>query len=201
MFTRRSYTFALVATTALICAGIAQADTVQQTITTTTTTVPSRGPSWESITEVKGVPVAGARIIPFMEFDINKDKLLSAAEVGESLFKIYDTDGNEVIDNIEFKRRSVLTVMPIEKNTTITYDFDSDGRPDESQHTYQTFMQDSQLARFDKNKDGLSPADFTDRSFLEADINDDKVVDMQEWKGSYIASIDKKNVIEASTNK
>lgn len=172
--------------------------TVKKTVTTDET-VTTGTTSWK--TEEHSVPAAGARIINFIDFDLVKDGILSINEVGEMLFKLYDTDGNNVIDNIEYEHRAVITVMPMEKNTTVFYDFDGDGKTDETQHTYETFMQDTLLTRFDKNKDGLSPHEFMDMGFLKGDVNNDKVIDLKEWQGSYIPSIDKKNQEKALLNK
>ena len=40
------------------------------------------------------------------------------------LFKLFDQDGNEVIDNKEYEKRTVLTVVPMKKDTIVRYDFD-----------------------------------------------------------------------------
>jgi hypothetical protein len=176
-------------------------DSTSTTSTTVTTETPATSKTemhWE--TEEHAAPT-GARVINFADFDLNRDGLLSLDEIGRMLFKLYDTDGNEIIDNKEFERRAVVTVLPMERNTVISYDFDGDGRPDETKYTYQTFMQDTLLSRFDANKDGLSPHEFTNRFFNEADINNDHAVDLKEWQGSYTAAIDKANKERARFNK
>jgi hypothetical protein len=189
------------------------ATTVKKTVTETTpdstsvhTTVTTDQPGatktevhWN--TEEHSMAATGARTINFMDFDLNKDGILSINEIGQMLFKFYDTDGNQVIDNNEYERRAVVTVLPMEKNTVVSYDFDGDGRPDETKYTYETFTRDTLLTRFDKNKDGLSPHEFTGLDFLAADVNHDKVIDLKEWQGSYIASIDKTNKENARFNK
>lgn len=142
----------------------------------------------------------GVREINFVDFDVNRDSVLSANEIGELLFKLYDTDNNNVIDNNEYERRSVVTVMPVQKDTVVSYDFDGDGMPDATKHTYETFLQDTQLARFDKNNDGLSAHEFTGLDFLSADVNKDKAIDLKEWQGTYISSIDKANKTKARFN-
>jgi len=58
----------------------------------------------------------------------------------------------------------------------------------------------SGLARFSKSPGGLSPEDFAGKSFLEMDVNKDGVIDLKEWKGAYIASLDKSNKEAASVN-
>lgn len=142
----------------------------------------------------------GARGINFLDFDVNKDTVLSLDEIGRMLFKLYDTDGNEVIDNNEYERRAVVTVMPMEKTTTVTYDFDGDGMTDKVVRSYDTFLRDTQLSRFDANKDGLSPHEFTGDAFLHTDINKDGTVELKEWQSSYIATLDKKLRDDAALN-
>lgn len=117
------------------------------------------------------------------------------------LFKLYDADSNGVIDNNEYERRAVITVMPMEKNTSVSYDFDGDGNTDVTKHTYETFTRDTLLTRYDANRDGLSPHEFMDMYFNEADVNNDRMVDLKEWQGSYITSIDKTNKEKARLNK
>lgn len=125
----------------------------------------------------------------FAAFDLNGDNVLSMAEVGEKLFYIFDTDGNEVIDNIEFTNRKVMTIIPMEKQTFTFLDYDSDGNVDKSKYTHDTFIQQSRLIRFDKDMDGLSPADFIEMSFLELDDNNSKAIELDEWKEEYLVKV------------
>lgn len=174
----------------LLCAGPSFAG--EKTETTVTKT------EWS--TKESSTATTGSRVINFMEFDLNKDSVLSVDEVGKMLFKLFDADGNEVIDNNEFERRAVVTIMPIEKNTVVSYDFDGDGVADKTQYTYESFTRDTLLTRFDKNRDGLSPREFMGTDFMAADIDNDKFVDLKEWRGSYIASIDKENKANSRLN-
>jgi hypothetical protein len=141
----------------------------------------------ETVTQAP--PPGGGRIINLNEFDLNMDNILSSMEVGEMLFRIFDTDSNTVIDSAEYERRGVLTVVPMEKTTVITYDYNNDGLTDRVQRTYETFMQDTQLARFDANKDGLSPREFLDRSFFAANVDGNTGVDLNEWRNAYISRL------------
>jgi hypothetical protein len=143
----------------------------------------------------------GVKTLHFMDFDLNGDGILSLTEVGELLFNLFDLDGNDVIDNVEYEKRSVLTVAPVEEETTIVYDFDNDGLPDKIQRTFDTFLKETQLARFDRNKDGLSPHEFTGKSFLNMDVDKSKAIELAEWRGAYISSIDEANRRAAETNK
>jgi hypothetical protein len=175
-------------------------ETTKETVTTTTRPETTKTEmTWETVEH--SLPATGARIINFMDFDLNKDSILSINEIGKMLFKLYDTDGNEIIDNVEFERRAVVTVMPMHKDTVIYYDFDGDGRADVEKHTYETFLKDTLLTRFDKNMDGLSPHEFTGLYFISADVNHDKAIDLKEWQGSYNATIDKANKSKARFNK
>lgn len=178
---------------------------MQTSPVTTTTTVTSPVTTSTIVTETtsreKPVIPTGTQVVNFNEFDINRDGILSADEVGEMLFKLYDTDGNQVIDNNEYERKAVLTVTPVEKMTVTKYDFNNDGIADQANYTYETFLKDTQLARFDARRDGLTPHEFTGMEFLSIDANNDKAVELKEWKGSYIASIRKKNEEANRTNK
>lgn len=180
---------------ALSC-GKAVADETIIHETTTTSTVTTN-----TVTEAQpGVAPAGARQINFMEFDENGDGLLTRAEIGDKIFKLYDGDGNQVIDNIEYENKAVLTVTPMETATTVRYDFDGDGIADQTEYTYATFLDYTQLAKFDKNLDGLSPHEFLGRDFLEADVDKSKAVEMKEWQGAYDKKIDEANKRDAEVN-
>lgn len=170
-----------------------------KTVAPTTTTHSSSETHWT--TEQRSVVPAGTRVINFMEFDLNKNGILSLPEIGEMLFKLYDTDGNEIIDNNEYERRAAVTVIPMEKNSVVSYDFDGDGVADKVEYTYEMFMQDTLLTRFDKNKDGLSAHEFIDKAFLGADLNKDKAIDLKEWQASYIPSIERELKEKARFNK
>ena len=127
--------------------------------------------------------------INFSDFDVNKDGRLSRSEVGETLFYIFDTDGNEVIDNIEYDRPMVLTIIPMEKKEITTIDFDDDGIPDSTSFNTEEFYERSMLGRFAKDKDGLSARDFLGRVYWQLDDNKDKTVDIKEFKRAYIKSL------------
>src|SRR5262249_10935090 len=109
--------------------------------------------------------------------------------VGEYLFHKFDKDGNGMIDNIEFDQKGFITIIPMEKDTLKMVDYDEDGRADTQQYTEQDFIQDSHLARFDQNKDGLTPAEFIGLGYKELDENHDNLIGIDEWRDAYMASV------------
>lgn len=191
MLFRIKQAFVMLAAALLI---IFPASSFSATETTTITTTTTEGSGVTTI-------VPGTYTIPFVDFDLNRDRIVSINEIGEMLFRQFDTDDNGVIDNNEYDRKAILTVAPAIKETTVSYDFDGDGMVDKTQRTYETFLQDTLLASFDRNRNGLSPTEFTGRDFMEADVNNDRQVDLKEWQGSYIASIDRANKDKASLNR
>lgn len=155
----------------LVTAGTSSATTYEKTVTTT--------------------PVTRANTvnIDFMEFDLNGDGVLSKNEVGSRLFYIFDTDNNEVIDNREIEAARVYTVTPVEQQTVFKVDFDDDGIADMAEVTYDSFLEQSALARF-SSADQLSAREFIDHSFLELDQNDSKVIERREWVAAYNDLVD-----------
>jgi hypothetical protein len=134
-------------------------------------------------------PPPGKRMINLANFDLNKDGILSTYDVGEMLFKIFDTDISGALEPSEYEIKSLLTVVPMEKETTITYDFNNDGIADKAQTTVETFMQETNLAKFDAFKDGLSPHEFVGLTFAEVDTNLNAGIDLAEWRSAYMTRI------------
>lgn len=127
--------------------------------------------------------------VNFSAMDLNKDGILSRSEVGRKLFYIFDTDGNEVIDNIEFRTNKVITVIPLEKKELTMIDFNDDGTPDVTQFSSEEFANYSMLNRFDKDQDGLSAEEFIGTPFLKLDSDKSKVIEIAEWRDAYIKSL------------
>lgn len=132
---------------------------------------------------------AGSKTINLNNFDLNKNGILSTFEVGEMLFKLFDTDTSGAIDSTEFEFKSVITVAPMEKMTTISYDYDNNGVADKTMYTFEKFTQDTQLAKFDKNKDGLSPHEFVEETFGQIDTDHNGGTDLVEWRNAYMTKI------------
>ncbi len=131
----------------------------------------------------------GDKFVNFDEFDTNKDGILTQSEVGKRLFKMFDRDGNEVIDNIEMKKPKLVVFAPIDKKTTEIINYQSADMPTKQTVTHEEFMQQSRLAHFDKNKDGLSPLDFLDMTFYRVNVHKDGVIDLYEWERAYAESV------------
>lgn len=130
-----------------------------------------------------------ARTVNFDQFDLNKDGILARDEVGEKLFEVFDLDGNEVIDNKEMKKPSVVVFVPAEKTTVEIIDYKQEEKPMKARVTQQEFLQQSKLSRFDKNADGLSPIDFLEIPFNTVNVKDDSVIDLEEWKRAYAKTV------------
>lgn len=143
----------------------------------------------EATTTTTQAPYPGGKTVNLPNFDLNKDNMLSSYEVSEMLFKLFDTDTSGAIEPSEFEYRSVLTVAPMEKTTSFSFDYDNDGVIDTTQYTVQTFMQDTQLARFDQNKDGLSPNEFVGKALAAIDSDNNNRIDLTEWRTAYMARI------------
>ena len=133
--------------------------------------------------------------------DYSNAGVLSPDEVGKMLFKIFDADGNGVIDSNEYERHVIIKFSPMEKNTVVTYRLNNDGETKETTTTtYETFMRDTRLMDFNNNGKGISPHEFTGQDFLAVDVNRDHAIDLKEWQGTYNASIDKANRDKADIN-
>lgn len=86
----------LIATAAVCILGVSATVVNAETVTTKTV--------------VSTKHLNGVDRVNFASFDLNGDGILSMSEVGERLFYAFDMDGNEVIDNIEMNKKSVMTI-------------------------------------------------------------------------------------------
>ncbi len=124
-------------------------------------------------------------MINFSAFDLNRDGIYTKDEVGERLFRVFDQDGNHMIDNREWTQRNVMTIKPMESVTIRTIDYGSTGQIDQVEESYTTFVQQSGLSRFANSPEGLSAADFTDIPFNVVDTSSNYMIELNEWKNAY----------------
>lgn len=128
--------------------------------------------------------------IDFSEFDINKDGVFEKEEVGEKLFSVFDRDKNGVIDNREMKKVGLRVYTPMKKKIIETVEYNDEGKEQKTTMTEEDFIKESQLIKFDKNGDGLSPLDFLDMPFNHVNVNRrDSVIDLYEWKRAYAKTV------------
>lgn len=152
-----------------------------------------------TIVENKTLP--NVKRVDFMSFDINHDGVLSMREVGDVLFDAFDKDGNGAIDNKEYDEASVYTVIPMEATKLTFTDYDGDGVDEKVSMTREEFLDRSNLMRFDKDMDGLSPRDFMGSEVKAMDINHNNLIEKDEWEREYAAKVQPKVNLSKRYNK
>lgn len=151
-----------------------------------------------TLVEQKDIP--NVRKIDFMAFDANKDGILMMQEVGDVLFSTFDLDKNGAIDNIEYDKRPVMTVIPMEATTLKFYDFASDGTVEHVELSKEDFLKQSNLMAFDKDMDGLSARDFMGSEVKAMDTNHNNLIEKDEWQQGYVDKVKPKAVFQERYN-
>lgn len=151
-------------------------------------TAPANAEKVTTETYVHTQDVPGVEKISLSSFDANQNGALSMEEVGEKMFYAFDLDGNEIIDDNEWETQTVMTIVPMEKETYQYVDVDHDGVAESSTYTYETFYAESGLAMLDAEKDGLSAEEFINVGFYELDDDDNHKITLQEWEEAYLGS-------------
>lgn len=130
------------------------------------------------------------RVVYFRDFDLNRDQRVSYNEVGDKIFYLFDLDGNEIIDNVEYQNNeNFITLTPTEIETVTRIDQDNDGYTDVERREFETFLQRSHLTMFDEDLNGLSPEEFIGYDFRHVDQNRDNAITLREWQATYMSSI------------
>jgi len=163
-------------------------------------TASSHAETVKTTTIVENKDIPNVKRVDFMSFDVNHDGVLSMREVGDVLFDAFDKDGNGAIDNKEYDAPSVYTVIPMEA-TKLTYtDYNGDGVDEKITMTKEEFLERSNLMRFDKDMDGLSPRDFMGSEVKAMDINHNNLIEKDEWERAYAAKVQPKVNLEKRYN-
>jgi hypothetical protein len=121
-----------------------------------------------------------------MSYDLNNDGMVSDREIATRLFYQFDRDGNESLDNIEWNRPIDVDMMPVETVTMTEVDIDGDGVAETQDVKTEVFMTETGLARFDRDGNGLTPREFAGKSVLEMDTDDSGLIEMEEWRRTYM---------------
>ena len=139
--------------------------------------------------EVKPVTPPNTNVINFADLDLNGDGILARDEVGERLFRVFDTDNNQVIDNLEMTHPQLIVLTPMEKKTIEIIDYQAANFSTKEVVSTEDFLYQSKLAQFDKDKDGLSALDFLGKPFNQVNVRKDSVIDLYEFKRAYAEAV------------
>lgn len=153
--------------------------------------LPAAAQTVTETTVVTQKKIPDTNTVNFSDFDANKDGVLSMREVGERIFYSFDTDANMILDNNEWDKKSLITIVPVKEETLTTVDWNNDGKVDDAKYSYGEFAAMSKLALFDTNKDGLSPEEFIGHKINVVDMDKSGTVDVEEWKKVYLEELQK----------
>ena len=126
--------------------------------------------------------------------DLNRDKRITRAEVGEYLFFYFDRDGNESLSRSEYNRDQELTVIPYEGDFITYVDIDNDNVNDGTEFTTESFLVKAMIGTYDPEKGTIEAQDVIDKGWLRADSDRSGYIELDEWQDIYErAAVMKKN--------
>jgi hypothetical protein len=152
--------------------------------TTTTTVVTTDAPAVPVGTTTTTVVT---RPVTFYYYDTSHHNIVANAELTEPVFKIWDTDGNDSIDNHEYYNNAMVMYEPVEYNKRTYQDIDMDGLPELTKEEYTIRLQKLPgypTLNTDK-KDGISVYEFTGFGFQAADLDDNNQVSYDELRKAF----------------
>jgi hypothetical protein len=144
--------------------------------TTTTTVVTTEAPGTVVVGHNALVPVT------FYYYEPTTSKILSAPDLSESIFDLWDGDHNDVIDMNEFYRNQMVMYEPVEYSKRTYQDIDADGDLELTQDEYSVRVQKLPLySSLNKdNKAGISLYEFIGTGFQSADKDDNNNLSYKE---------------------
>lgn len=125
--------------------------------------------------------------VTFYYYDTAHHNIVANAELTEQIFKIWDTDNNNVIDNHEYYNNAMVMYEPVEYSKRTYQDIDLDGLPELTKEEYTIRLQKLPgyaTINTDK-KEGVSVYEFTGFGFQAADLDDNNTVSYDELKKAF----------------
>lgn len=120
-------------------------------------------------------------------FDGNNDGVYSTLDAADQLFRIYDRDKNQLIDNVEY-----VTAAPIvlEKQMFVpvknTYQFMDAAGNVHTSTSYDSFLVETGLSQYVNA--GASPKEIFGKTINLLDKNKDGMIGVVEWRKAYLSS-------------
>lgn len=104
---------------------------------------------------------SGRSTLSLIDLDINRDGVITSDEVGTALFKLYDRDGNGIIDKGEYERGIVVSVTTGRVDASnLAYSLNGNIAPPGTPEAYDKLKSYTGLNRFETSSSGISPHDF-----------------------------------------
>lgn len=155
---------------------------VAPTTTTTVVTTETAAPGDVIVTRS-----AGMAPVTFYYYEPKTSKIISAPDLSESIFDLWDNDNNDVIDMNEFYRNQMVMYEPVEYSKRTYQDIDADGVLELTQDEYSVRVQKLPLySSLNKdNKPGISLYEFIGTGFQSADKDDNNNLSYRELHDAF----------------